>query len=63
MKPPCKGCEDRKVGCHATCERYAEYRAVIENGEAEKKRKIIMNEWSMDKARKNARIRKQLQKK
>lgn len=62
MKPPCKGCEDRKVGCHATCERYAEYRAVIGKYEAEKKRRIIMNEWSMDKSRKSARVRDALKK-
>ena len=24
---PCDGCEDRAVGCHAACERYAEARA------------------------------------
>lgn len=30
MTAPCKGCEDRKVGCHATCEKYKAYRAVKE---------------------------------
>lgn len=62
MRTPCKGCEDRKVGCHSNCERYAECRAAIESGEAEKKRKIIMNEWSMDKARKSAKVRDSLKK-
>lgn len=23
--PPCQGCPDRFVGCHATCERYQQY--------------------------------------
>lgn len=23
---PCKGCEDRFVGCHDTCEKYQEWR-------------------------------------
>ena len=23
---PCKGCEDRHVGCHSTCERYIKSR-------------------------------------
>ena len=27
-KPPCKGCEDRYVGCHAKCERFEEYRKI-----------------------------------
>lgn len=22
---PCKGCEDRSLGCHATCSKYIEY--------------------------------------
>ncbi|MBR0302674.1 MAG: hypothetical protein IJQ80_02380 [Clostridia bacterium] len=32
MKPqsPCRGCEEREGGCHATCERYAEYRESFE---------------------------------
>lgn len=24
---PCKGCEERQVGCHGQCEKYAEYKA------------------------------------
>lgn len=32
MKPnsPCRNCEERAVGCHAKCERYAEYRAEVD---------------------------------
>lgn len=62
MRTPCKGCEDRKVGCHSSCEKYKAYREIIDKGEAEKKRKIIMNEWSMDKARKSAKVRDSLKK-
>jgi len=62
MRTPCKGCEGRKVGCHSDCERYKAYREIIDKGEAEKKRKIIMNEWSMDKARKSAKVRDSLKK-
>ena len=25
LKPPCKDCIDRKVGCHSTCEKYIAY--------------------------------------
>lgn len=25
MIPPCKGCELRHTGCHASCDRYAEW--------------------------------------
>ena len=24
-KPPCKGCEDRAVGCHSKCDTYSEF--------------------------------------
>ena len=26
----CKGCQERQVGCHVTCERYKEYRANLD---------------------------------
>lgn len=25
MVVPCRGCEDRKVGCHSQCDRYKEF--------------------------------------
>jgi hypothetical protein len=28
--PPCKMCADRAAGCHAVCERYAEYKRFCE---------------------------------
>lgn len=27
MKPPCKGCPDRAMGCHGKCEEYAAFKA------------------------------------
>lgn len=35
MKPPCKGCEDRAVGCHGNCERYKQYKAELAAAKAE----------------------------
>lgn len=29
MTCPCKGCRDRKVGCHSGCEGYLEWRKYI----------------------------------
>ena len=26
MIPPCKGCEDRKMLCHSSCEKYLEWK-------------------------------------
>ena len=26
---PCKGCTERTLGCHSTCEKYAKYKRLI----------------------------------
>lgn len=26
---PCKGCEERQVGCHASCDSYIQWKAVM----------------------------------
>lgn len=30
-KSPCQGCELRKVGCHCHCDKYLEYRSLLNN--------------------------------
>lgn len=41
--PPCKGCEDRVIGCHSVCERYITWKA--ERDEMKKElTKIAMQE-------------------
>ena len=35
MKNQCKDCEDRHMGCHVECEKYAEYRKWIDDRKAE----------------------------
>lgn len=41
--PPCKGCEDRVIGCHSVCERYITWKA--ERDELKKElTKIAMQE-------------------
>ena len=35
---PCKGCEDRHVGCHASCGKYAEYRVQFDEAAKDKER-------------------------
>ena len=53
MKNPCRGCDLRKPGCHATCEDYIawkkEYDARQAKVRAEKELK-----WSVDEAREAA---------
>jgi len=35
---PCKDCQKRELGCHATCERYAAYSAEWQKARAERER-------------------------
>lgn len=30
MYTPCKDCTDREIGCHSSCDKYATYRAIID---------------------------------
>lgn len=39
VKPPCKDCKDRKVGCHSVCEKYINFQK-----EHEKEMKEIRKE-------------------
>lgn len=53
MRPsPCKDCQDRVVGCHSKCEKYATYRAGVEK---DKKRRNEMK--AIDDAEISAKIR------
>lgn len=31
MKSPCYECEDRVLGCHSSCEKYADFRKIWDN--------------------------------
>lgn len=33
-RPPCKGCEDRFIGCHTECSRFAAYREKVDQEKA-----------------------------
>ncbi len=41
LESPCFNCEERELGCHATCPKYAKYRHVCE---VIKHRKAAVNE-------------------
>jgi hypothetical protein len=42
MKPysPCKGCQERALHCHNTCEKYAKYRTELSDYEHYRKLRI-----------------------
>lgn len=47
-KAPCKGCSDRKIGCHSMCERYlafAEYRKRINETRLKNNEIIYYYSW------------------
>lgn len=60
---PCKGCEDRYVGCHAECTAYCEWqrehKAELDaanhkryiDGQADRRRKTAVNNYYWKKAR------------
>ena len=49
----CKGCENRVVGCHSTCEEYNKYKNVVDaEKEEERKQKEIdgfLNRYNKEK--------------
>lgn len=54
INSPCKSCEKRFVGCHATCKDYEDYRSVLTARfkliQAEKRKNNILNDYEMKKA-------------
>lgn len=57
MIAPCKGCEERTVYCHTTCEKYKEFRIFREMALAEKY-KYIEGQYTSQSAK--SRLRKKL---
>ena len=54
LNAPCKGCEKREVGCHATCEDYLTYRELKDeqNAELKEKAKREQEQNDIEKSRK-----------
>lgn len=48
MKSPCMVCEERAVGCHVACEKYAEFRRKREAINENRKRDVEDNTFHMD---------------
>lgn len=49
---PCYGCQDRAIGCHSKCERYAAFREKLDRYN-EETRPIYMDWSNMKKLKKN----------
>lgn len=51
MKVPCKDCGDRKIGCHAKCERYLEFRKSREKVYEYRKQQAVEGDLNAEKKR------------
>lgn len=60
-KVPCKNCTERVVGCHSTCKRYKEYRAICDNNIDKRMKNVEIKE--MTKAVKRELVKKCYKKK
>ena len=45
---PCKGCEEREIGCHGKCPEYAEYCAKKEEVAAKRGRETVGRSMAID---------------
>ena len=50
LKAPCKGCTERVLRCHSTCERYLEFKAKNEKRLEEKHKQTDMDRYIMAKS-------------
>ena len=46
--PPCRGCKERNLGCHANCKRYLKWRDLRDSILQEKKKNIAVNDAYQD---------------
>ncbi len=48
MIAPCKGCAERYVGCHASCPRYAEFKAGCNARRDERTKQYPIADYTID---------------
>lgn len=51
--PPCYGCADRHIKCHAECERYKEWLNKLEAIKREREKSLEYTRYLADKAKKH----------
>ena len=45
---PCRGCQDRRVGCHAECERYLVFRQRVDKEAEIRRQSIIFGDYKSE---------------
>lgn len=48
LKPPCYKCEERKLGCHGSCDKYKEYRDMKDKQNNEVNKIKEVGYWQRD---------------
>ncbi len=48
MIAPCKDCAERHVGCHASCPRYGEYKAVCNDRRQKRAAYYTIKDYTVD---------------
>ena len=48
MIVPCRDCAERGMGCHATCERYAEYARALAEAAADKRQRDLASDFIIE---------------
>ena len=59
MKPPCKNCCDRNIGCHGRCEKYLEFKKYNDERLKQKSHEMDADQYALENT---MRIRRQWQK-
>ena len=47
-KAPCRGCEEREIGCHSTCKAYTDFRAELDEHNARVRKILDEKKMMMD---------------
>ena len=42
---PCKNCQNRSIGCHCKCDKYAQFKAYCDNINAKRKAERELNDF------------------
>lgn len=53
LKAPCKGCEERQVGCHSKCTKYKQFKQEVDKMrkyEEEKQKQLVYSLYTQKKS-------------
>ena len=51
MNYPCKGCQDRQIGCHANCQKYQAAQEEAKKAKAEKMKEHAIGDMEVERSK------------